>query len=298
MKRFSITGSSGRIGRGIHRLLAANHRVKGIDRSPSSATNIVADLADEDALRAAFEDCAAVFHTAALHSPHVGIFPDKEFEQINVEGTDSVLRIALELGVPHVVITSTTALYGYASQDEATATWITEETVPQPRTIYHRTKLMAEALAKECSNKSLRVSIIRMSRCFPEPAPLMAAYRLHRGVDVRDVATAHLAAVNNGGSTFSVFNVSGKHPFEQKDCEALKFDAEGVLREKCPELVTSFERRGWSLPSSIDRVYDASKARDELGWETKYGFEEVLAQLDRYSSEVLPAQAPGSEVKE
>lgn len=288
MARYAITGSSGRIGRAIHRLLVGENEVVGLDRSPCSATSVIADLCDEQALRRAFKGCSAIFHTAALHAPHVGLLPDAEFERINVEGTDKVLRIAAEQGVARVVLTSTTALYGYASHDEAKATWITEDTPPAPRTIYHRTKLESEALARAAANRALKVGVIRMSRCFPEPAPLMTAYRLHRGIDARDVARAHLAAANADFGEFAIYNISGRHPFVSADCEALKGDAQGVLRQRAPDLVKAFEARGWPLPQSIDRVYVADKARDDLGWEAQFGFDEVLRDLGRGSSEVLP----------
>ncbi len=288
MARYAITGSSGRIGRAIHRLLVSDHEVVGLDRSVCAATSLIADLCDEEALRRAFEGCEAVFHTAALHAPHVGILPDFEFERINIEGTERVLRIAAEQGAERVIFTSTTALYGYATQNDHKAAWITEETVPQPRTIYHRTKIAGEKLAQHASSHALKVGVIRMSRCFPEPAPLMAVYRLHRGVDARDVAKAHLAAASADFGEYSVFNISGEHPFDPGDCEALKQDAEGVFRLRAPHLAQAFDARGWALPQSIDRVYVADKARHALGWTGEFGFAEVLAELDRGSSEVLP----------
>ena len=82
--------------------------------------------------------------------------------------------------------------------------------------------------------------------------------------------------------------VSGKTPFTREDCFALKSDAEDVLRQRCPTLVKQFEQRGWRLPSTIDRVYDPGLAKSELGWESRYDADEVFAQLDGESLEVLP----------
>ena len=289
MARFAITGSSGRIGRAIHRALLGDHDVVGLDRSPCSTTSMIGDLCDEDLLKRAFEGCEAVYHTAALHAPHVDIMPDEEFERINVDGTAKVLRIASQQGVRRVVLTSTTALYGYASHDDGKASWITEETTPQPRTIYHRTKLAAEALARDASSDALKIGVIRMSRCFPEAAPLMAVYRLHRGIDARDVAKAHLAAAQADFGRFGVFIISGQTPFTPGDCEALKSDAGVVLRERAPDLAEAFDARQWAFPRSIDRIYLADKAQEVLGWKSEFGFAEVIDELDRGSSEVLPA---------
>jgi hypothetical protein len=56
---------------------------------------------------------------------------------------------------------------------------------------HHRTKLEAEQFLEAEADRNLKVTTLRMSRCFPEPAPIMAMYRLHRGIDSRDVAEGH-----------------------------------------------------------------------------------------------------------
>lgn len=76
--------------------------------------------------------------------------------------------------------------------------------------------------------------------------------------------------------------------FRREDVEQLGRDAVEVLRQRCPELVAEHARRGWPLPSVIDRVYDNAAIRRALGWEPAFGFNEVLAQVDRRSLEVLP----------
>ena len=288
MAKHCITGSSGRIGRAIYALFSSKgDEVLGLDLIPSLTTDITGDLRDIDILRRAFDGVDTVIHSGALHAPHVGRVSDAEFRSVNVDGTNSVLQAAKASGVKRVVFTSSTAVYGYASQDETRASWITEDTVPQPRTIYHATKLEAERIACEYASKDLPVHIIRMSRCFPEPAQEMAVYRLHRGIDARDVAAAHKAVIEQSSTPFSLHVISGRHPFERADCEELRRDAPAVIRHRAPDLARAFERRGWQLPQSIDRVYVASKAMSELNWAPKFGYEEVLDQLDNSSTEVL-----------
>jgi nucleoside-diphosphate-sugar epimerase len=117
---------------------------------------------------------------------------DAEFQRVNVDATLALWRAARAAGVRHFIFTSTTALYGTAPASTSRAAWITEATVPRPRSVYHRSKLAAEqALQDAAADGGPAVTVLRMSRCFPEAAPLMAAYRLHRGIDVRDVAEAH-----------------------------------------------------------------------------------------------------------
>ncbi|MBO0939472.1 NAD(P)-dependent oxidoreductase [Fibrella sp. HMF5335] len=288
--RIILTGSSGRVGRAIVNALAPQHEVIGIDRSPFSTTRITADFADVALLTKAMDGADAVIHTAALHAPHVGVVPDSEFNRINVEGTRLIIEAAQAAKVRRLVFTSTTALFGKSVED-GTAAWVTDDTVPQPRSIYHHTKLAAEALLQQAANDELAVRVIRMSRCFPEEANLMALYRMARGIDVRDVASAHMAALTNRGPAYQRYIISGVTPFKPDDCQRLVSDPGAVLWERAPTLMRAFQDRGWPLPTSIDRVYAGTEARIHLGWQPHYGFEEVLAQLDRGSLEVLPVGA-------
>lgn len=118
----------------------------------------------------------------------------------------------------------------------------------------------------------------------------MVVFRLTRGIDARDVANAHLCAVEKRLSGFNRFIISGATPFHLSDCEALYTDAEAeaVIKRKCPEIVLAFKQRNWQLPQSLDRVYDSSSAREKLGWLPIHGFESVLEMLDTETAEVLP----------
>ena len=279
-----VTGVSGRVGRAIYVRLAREHDVIGLDRAPSSTADVVGDLGDAALLRRVLAGADAVVHTAALHAPHVGLVSDAEFERVNVDGTRRVLDAAVAANVPRLVFTSSTAVYGDAATPRDRAGWVDETLAPQPVTIYHHTKLAAEALLRTAADfGGPVVRILRMSRCFPEPAPLMAAYRLHR-----DVAQAHALALTDAGRPHATYIVSGATPFQPGDAQALLHDAPSVLRARCPDLVEEFALRDWTLPAAIDRVYDAGAIARELGWRPRYGYDEVLAMFDAGWSEVLP----------
>ncbi|MDX1908282.1 MAG: NAD(P)-dependent oxidoreductase [Bacteroidia bacterium] len=289
MKKVVITGSSGRIGRALHWKLSQDHEVTGIDITPSPATTRLVDIRDEAQLLRVFEGADTLFHAAALHAPHVGIATEKAFYDLNVGATEKICRAAIASGVSQIVFTSTTALYGYANAGEGSANWINEQTIPAPKTIYHQTKWEAEQVLKAYAGKDLAVRILRMSRCFPEPAHLMAVYRLHRGIDYRDVADAHLSAAQlTKELPFDVYVISGETPFLPSDCQPLFEHPEAVIRARCPRLAQAFDQRGWKFPDSIDRVYDASYAAQALGWKSSRGPLEVIRQLDDQDFEVLP----------
>lgn len=285
--RIAITGTTGRVGRAIYIRLSKGHDVVGLDRAPSSTADIIADLEDPSAIARLLEGADAVVHTAALHAPQVGHVPDREFERINVRATERLLDACIKRGVRRFVLTSTTALFGDAVGASRGAAWLDESVVPQPRSIYHHTKLQSERLVEASgASGNMATAVLRMSRCFPEPADMMAAYRLHRGIDARDVASAHQVVVESGTAGHQVFVVSGATPFQQDDCLALAEDAVSVLHARAPEFVEAFKQRGWVLPSKIDRVC-VPNALISKGWVPRFGFEDVLQQFGAESGEVL-----------
>ncbi|MDD1795032.1 NAD(P)-dependent oxidoreductase [Enterovibrio sp. ZSDZ42] len=287
--RILVTGSAGRVGRAIYIKLMRTHDVVGIDKTPCSTADYIGDIRDSALIDGVLENIDVIVHTAALHAPHVGLVPDSEFTSINVDATEKLALAGVNAGVKHFIFTSTTALYGYASTPKSIAGWIDEEVTPQPKSIYHKSKIAAETKLEEISNLfQLPVTVLQMSRCFPEPADLMAVFRLTRGIDARDVANAHLCAVEKRLSGFNRFIISGATPFHFSDCEALYTEAGVVIKRKCPEIALAFQHRSWQLPQSLDRVYDSSYAREKLGWSPIHGFESVLDMLDTETAEVLP----------
>lgn len=289
--RVLVTGSAGRVGRAIYIKLMQKYNVIGVDKIPCSTADVIGDIRDTELIEKALKNVEVIIHSAALHAPHVGLVPDSEFQSINVEATEKLALAGVRAGVKHFVFTSTTALYGYSSTPKGVAGWVNEQVTPQPKSIYHESKICAEKKLEDISSLfQLPVTVLQMSRCFPEPVDFMTVFRMTRGVDVRDVANAHLCAVEKRLNGFNRFIISGATPFSQKDCESLYSNADSVIRRQCPEIVVVFEKRGWKLPKSLDRVYDSSAAQEKLGWYPKYGFESVVEMLDAEIAEVLPAQ--------
>jgi nucleoside-diphosphate-sugar epimerase len=273
--RTLVTGAAGLIGSGIAARLAAEHDVVGIDLNPGPQVLIIGDCLDMAQWRQRAGQVDAIVHVAALHAPHVGQRSDADFRRANVAATSRMLDFAVEAGASHFVMTSTTSLYGHALEPEGAAIWVDECLEPQPRDIYDETKLEAERLVASAGN-ALTVTSLRMSRCFPEAADVMAWYRLHRGIDLRDVAEAHALALQRTGLP-ATYVISAATPFEREDCEELAQDAPVVIERRCPGLIDRMAGKGWQPPRSIDRVYDSSLAARELGFTSRFGIEACLA---------------------
>ena len=279
--RILITGSSGQLGAEVARQLSSHHDIIGIDPVAGPWTHHHINVVDREAVRALMKGIDAVIHIASLHAPHLATRAKQAFIDVNITGTLSVLEAATQAGVRRFVYTSTTSLYGFALIPREQAAWVTEELTPQPRDMYDITKRVAEELCQHFArDQGLPTICLRTSRFFPEPAPLMALYRLYRGVDVRDAARAHVLAVTNQDILFDVFNISAHSPFEQSDLPVLLCDVPSVLQSKAPEAFTFFMQHGWAVPQSIDRVYVIERARHQLGYQPAYNYQEYLRTFE------------------
>src|SRR5579872_2531941 len=212
--RILITGSSGQLGVEIARQLSSQHDIIGIDLVEGGWTRHRANIVDREVVRSLMKGIDAVIHIASLHAPHLATVSKQAFIDVNVTGLLNMLEAAADEGVRRFVYTSTTSLYGFALVPHEQAVWVTEELIPQPRDIYDITKRAAEELCQHFAREhGLPTICLRTSRFFPESPPLMALYRLSRGVDVRDAAMAHVLAVTNQEILFDVFNISAQSPF-------------------------------------------------------------------------------------
>ena len=241
--RVLVTGAAGLVGSGVAARLAADHDVIGLDLKPGKEVQIVGDCLNVAEWRQRVGPIDAVVHTAALHAPHVGRHSDHDFRRANVEATSRLVDFALDAGATHFVLTSTTSLYGYALVPDHKAVWVDETLAPQPRDIYDETKLEAERLVALAAG-SMTVTSLRMSRCFPEAADVMAWYRLYRGIDRRDVAEAHALALGRKGPP-ATYVISAPTPFRRGDCEELLSDARSVIERRCPVLIDRMSASGW-----------------------------------------------------
>jgi nucleoside-diphosphate-sugar epimerase len=95
---------------------------------------------DYETQKRAASNCERIFHLAAR--TEASRPSSKDFEEVNVQGTENVARAALAAGAGRLVFCSSGALYGRAIRNRA----INEETIPVPDSPYGRSKFMAEQI--------------------------------------------------------------------------------------------------------------------------------------------------------
>lgn len=273
----------------------AAHDVIALDIQASRYTTHVASIVDRNAVRHCMAGVHAVFHTAALHKPHVATHHRQDFVDTNITGTLNLLEEAAAAGVQSFIYTSTTSVFGDALVPPlgAPAAWITEDVTPAPKNIYGVTKVAAEDLCQLFHrNQRLACLVLRTARFFPEADDskgareafadenLKANEFLYRRVDIEDIVSAHLLAAEQAPAiSFRKYVISATTPFRRDDLAALRSDAPRLVARYVPHYEREYRRRGWKMVPSIDRVYVNDRARGELGWRPRYDFDAVVRRL-------------------
>jgi nucleoside-diphosphate-sugar epimerase len=292
-----VTGSAGHLGEAVVRSIrGTDHQAVGADLLNSKFTNLVGSIVDRDFVKQCVNGVDAIIHTATLHKPHMASHSRQDFVDTNITGTLNLLEEAVAAGVQRFIFTSTTSVFGAAlvPPEGAPAAWITEKVQPVPKNIYGVTKTAAEDLCQLFHRKhGLPCLVLRTSRFFPEEDDNLAMREtfdgdntktnefLFRRVDVEDAVSAHFLALERAPEIgFDRFIISATTPFETEDLAELRADAPAAVRRRYPKFEEIFERRGWRMFPTIDRVYVNNKARDQLGWRPIYDFNQVLNQID------------------
>ena len=294
--RVVVTGSAGHLGEALARVLGdSGYEVTGVDLRPSPYTTVVGSVADRAVVRDCVAGAGAVLHTATLHKPHVDSHSKQAFVDANVTGTLTLLEEAAAAGARGFVFTSSTSAFGRALTPAPgdPAAWITEEVAARPRNIYGVTKTAAEDLCELAhAEYGLPVIVLRTSRFFPEgddsdevrsayaDANVKANEYLYRRVDVADVVSAHLLAMQRAADIgFGKYIVSATTPFTRGDLAGLRDDAPAVVRRLFPDYEAEYARRGWRMFPAVGRVYVNARARAGLGWTPRHDFRSVLDAL-------------------
>lgn len=146
--RYLITGAAGFLGAALsNRLAKQGHTVRGMDDlstgDPSALSESVhftrGDVNDRPKLWTLLQDVDCVYHLAArVLVPESVLYP-REYNQVNVSGTVSLMEAMRDVGVRRVVFISSGAVYGNQETQP-----VREDARPDPRSPYAVSKLAAE----------------------------------------------------------------------------------------------------------------------------------------------------------
>ena len=169
---YVVTGGAGFIGNNIvRRLIKNNHSVKIIDNLHSGKKSNLSDIYDKieliemdireyDKLRKICKNANGIFHEAALTIVQDSFTKKDEYYDVNVKGTENVLKIAKEFDIK-VVFASSSSTYGNSKIIP-----IKENVVRNPINPYGETKFQAELLAEKYANLGVRVIGLRYFNIF------------------------------------------------------------------------------------------------------------------------------------
>ncbi|MGQ9626511.1 MAG: NAD-dependent epimerase/dehydratase family protein [Anaerolineae bacterium] len=146
--RILITGGAGFIGASLaNRLVREGHQVRVLDDlSAGDPTRLApevhftrGDVRDVPRLWTLLQDVNCVYHLAARVSVPESILYPRDYNDVNVGGTVSLLEAVRDVGVKRAVLTSSGAVYGEQEKQP-----ISEKAIPYPTSPYAASKVAAE----------------------------------------------------------------------------------------------------------------------------------------------------------
>jgi len=146
--RFLVTGGAGFLGVALaNRLVGLGHVVRVIDDLSGGDASRLAqgvlfnrgDVLDRPRLWTLLQDIDCVYHLAARVQVAESVLYPREYNDVNVGGTVSVMEAMRDAGVQRVVFASSGAVYGEQADQP-----VSENAQPNPQSPYAVSKLAAE----------------------------------------------------------------------------------------------------------------------------------------------------------
>ena len=162
-----VTGGAGFIGSHLTEYLVKKHqnvtvldnlengKLQNLRNVKKDIEFLKVDILDYDSLRKVVKNVDGVFHHAALTSVSDSFIKQEKYYNVNVSGTENILKLAKEFGFK-VVFASSASIYGDQKQIP-----IKENAKKNPSNPYGLTKLKAEELCIKYAKKGVSVITLR-----------------------------------------------------------------------------------------------------------------------------------------
>ncbi len=298
MARYVVTGGAGFIGyHTVRALLQAGHGVVILDdlsdapypraekvrnlgdlRAEFGSIELLeACITDRAAIAPAFAGADRVIHLAGLAGVRPSFREPARYSRVNVEGTATVLELAIDHGVRRVAFASSSSVYGNSTPLPA------HEDAPAiaPESPYAASKRGAELVARAIGKRAphLACAALRFFTVYgPRQRPEMAITLFTRAVlarrpitvfgdgsmrrdftHVSDIVRGILAALEGCPVGFRPYNLGSSSPVDLKELVRAIGEAAGETPIVEPAPVPL---------GDVDATYaDVRRAKDELGWE-------------------------------
>lgn len=293
-----VTGAAGFIGSHIvDRLLAAEHRVVGVDnfstgrvenivhlRNEGRFTFVEADICDLDAMRKAMSGIEWVFHIAGIGDIVPSIEAPLDYHRANVDGTASCLEAARANGVHRFLYAASSTCYGLAT------VFPTPEDHPiQPEFPYALSKYMGEELVLHWGQVyNMSVASLRMFNVYGPRSRTTGAYGAVFGVFLaQKLAGRPFTVVGDGEQTRDFTYVSDiadaflTVAASDLTCEAVNVGSGGTYSiNRLVDLLGGERVYIPKRPGEPDRTFaDVSRIEATTGWRAQVDFEEGVSRM-------------------
>ncbi len=293
--KFVITGGAGFIGSHLAKsLISEGHRVTIIDNLNTGKIEnlkeilnqvdfVKGDIRDMELLKNKLKDAEGVFHEAALASVQESFSKTEEYNDVNVGGTENILKLAKEFGFK-IVYASSSSVYGNPVKIP-----IEEDDPKNPINPYAQTKLDDEKLATKYAQMGVRVIGLRYFNVFGERQSQAYAGVIKKFVKkvrnneppiingdgqqtrdfvyVGDVVQANILAMKSNVD-HGFFNIGTNSTITVLELANLIIDSFGLSLKPI---------HGPELPGDVKITKaDISRAKKLLNWEPKTRIEEWL----------------------
>jgi dTDP-glucose 4,6-dehydratase len=307
LRKILLTGAGGFIGSHLaEELVRRNFAVRAfvhynsmgshgwLDSSPPEIRKeldvFAGNVCDPNGVRTAMKGCDAVLHLAALIAIPYSYHSPDTYVETNIRGTLNVLQAARDLGVEHLVHTSTSEVYGTAQSVP-----ITEDHRLQGQSPYSATKIGADQLALSFERsfgtpvtvvrpfntygprQSARAVIPTIITQIAAGAPRIKLGSIHPTRDfnyVGDTVGGFLAALDTKAGIGEVINIGSAFEISIGDTARMIAELMGVTIEIEQDDVRVRPER-----SEVDRLWASNaKAQKLLGWSPRFAGVDGLRQ--------------------
>jgi UDP-glucose 4-epimerase len=295
--RFLITGAAGFLGSSLANTLAREgHSVRGVDDCSTGDPTVLlpevhftrGDVNDRPKLWTLLQDVDCVYHMAARVLVPESILYPREYNQVNVGGTVTLMEAMRDVGVRRVVFASSGAVYGDQESQP-----IQEDCIPFPRSPYAVSKLAAEYYIKTIGDLwGIETVCLRVFNAYgpgqhfpPVHAPVIPYFirqasqngtivihgdgkQTRDYVYVDDVTSAMVAAATTDGINQKTINVGSGREASVKELAQLIIEITGGR----PEIVYNPHNE----VNTLRMCADLNLARQLLKYEPKISIEAGL----------------------